>query len=94
MGLAVLPARLAEEISLMEDAILNGKSLRDDPKLASHADWCEELIGRHPELSKDNVRAILEAEIGEVFLKVLTDAGVFKRDEKGREAFLRFIDSI
>ena len=94
MGLAVLPARLAEEISLMEEAILQGKSLRDDPKLAPHADWCEEVVSRHPELSSDNVRAILENEIGEVFLKVLTDAGVFKRDEKGREAFLRFISSI
>ena len=94
MGLAVLPARLAEEISLMEEAILQGKSLRDDPKLAPHADWCEDVVSRHPELSKDNVRAILEAEIGEVFLKVLTDAGVFKRNEQGREAFLRFIDFI
>ena len=94
MGLAVLPARLAEEITLMEDAILSGKSLRDDPKLAPHADWCDDVVSRHPELSADNVRAILEAEIGEVFLKVLTDAGVFKRNEQGREAFLRFIDFI
>ena len=94
MGLAVLPARLAEEITLMEDAILSGKSLRDDPKLAPHADWCDDVVSRHPELSKDNVRAILEKEIGEVFLKVLTDAGVFKRDENGKDAFLRFIDFI
>ena len=94
MGLAVLPARLAEEITLMEDAILSGKSLRDDQKLASHADWCDDVVSRHPELSKDNVRAILENEIGEVFLKVLTDAGVFKRNEQGREAFLRFIDFV
>ena len=94
MGLAVLPARLAEEITLMEDAILSGKSLRDDPKLAPHADWCEDVVSRHTELSKDNVRAILENEIGEVFLKVLTDAGVFKRNEQGREAFLRFIDFV
>ena len=94
MGLAVLPARLAEEIILMEEAILQGKSLRDDPKLAPHADWCEDVVSRHPELSRDNVRAILENEIGEVFLKVLTDAGVFKRDTNGREAFLKFISSI
>jgi UDPglucose--hexose-1-phosphate uridylyltransferase len=94
MGLAVLPARLAEEISLMEDALSCGKSLRDDPRLAPHADWCDDVVSRHPELSSDNVRQILEDEIGEVFLKVLTDAGVFKRDEKGRDAFLRFIDFI
>ena len=94
MGLAVLPSRLAEEIKLMEDALVNGKSLADDPRLDPHANWCTELVSRHPELSGENVRAIIESEIGAVFLQVLTDAGVFKRDEKGREAFLRFIDFV
>ena len=94
LGLAVLPARLAGEITLLEDALVSGKNLRDDPRIASHADWADELISRHPELSKDNVRRILEDEIGLVFLKVLMDAGVFKRDENGRAAFLRFISQI
>ena len=49
---------------------------------------------RHTDLNKDNVIDILKDEIGEVFLQVLLSAGVFKDDEKGREAFKRFTDSL
>jgi len=37
-------------------------------------------------------RKALEAEIGDIFLEVLTHAGVFKTCDKGFEAFERFID--
>ena len=37
---------------------------------------------------------ILKKEVGEVFVHVLEDAGVYKCTEEGREAFLRFIKSI
>ena len=33
---------------------------------------------------------ILMQEVGNVFVEVLEDAGVYKRDPKGKEAFLRF----
>jgi UDPglucose--hexose-1-phosphate uridylyltransferase len=44
----------------------------------------------HPELDEGNCMDILRHEVGLVFAGVLEDAGVFKRDEKGREAFARF----
>jgi UDPglucose--hexose-1-phosphate uridylyltransferase len=94
MGLAVLPARLADEIVLLEKAILDGTDLRSDDRLASHADWAEELKKNHPELCEDNARTILENEIGAVFTKVLLDAGVFKRTPDGAAAFERFADVI
>ena len=94
MGLAVLPARLAEEITLLEDALLASKDLRSDPRLSIHADWADELILAHPEFSKENASEIIKMEIGKVFLQVLCDAGVFKRNEEGRAAFIRFINSI
>ncbi len=37
---------------------------------------------------------ILKKEVGIVFGQVLEHAGVYKRDEKGQAAFMRFIDSI
>ena len=37
---------------------------------------------------------ILKKEIGIVFMKVLEHAGVYKCTEEGRQAFLRFIDSV
>ena len=94
MGLAVLPARLSKEIVLLEDALLNGKDLRATPELASHADWAEEVLKAHPEFSADNARHILEQEIGKVFLEVLCDAGVYKRNAEGQAAFQRFIDTL
>ena len=94
MGLAVLPARLATEIVALEEAILNGESLEASPPTASHAEWANEVIKNHPELSRDNARAILEQEIGKVFLEVLMDAGVYKRNEEGIAAFDRFVKSL
>lgn len=91
MGLAVLPARLANEIVALENAILNGENLENIPETASHASWARGVVERHTELSAENVRKILEQEIGEVFLEVLCDAGVFKRNEEGKIAFDRFI---
>ena len=94
MGLAILPARLAEEIVLLEGALLSGADLRSDAKLASHADWAEQLMKDHPEFNKENASNIIKDEIGRVFKQVLLDAGVFKRDEKGRADFMRFVAKI
>ncbi len=94
MGLAVLPARLATEIVELEEAMLSGKNVRDISSIASHADWADEVLKSHPEFSAENARAVLEEEIGKVFLKVLLDAGVFKRDADGKAAFTRFIKTL
>jgi UDPglucose--hexose-1-phosphate uridylyltransferase len=45
-------------------------------------------------MNESNVRAIIEEGIGEVFSKVLLDAGVYKRTPEGKAAFMRFIDHI
>ena len=37
---------------------------------------------------------ILHKEIGDVFMQVLEDAGVYKRTEEGKAAFERFLDVI
>jgi UDPglucose--hexose-1-phosphate uridylyltransferase len=94
MGLAVLPARLANELAVLEKAILDGADLDAVPETASHAEWARDVVRRHPELNPENARKILEDEVGEVFLMVLMDAGVFKRDGEGQAAFDRFVDSI
>ena len=91
MGLAVLPARLKRELAELEDAILKDKPLTDD--LQKHADWVEELKSRCT-FTADNAGTILKMEVGKVFAKVLTHAGVFKRDPKGVAAFERFVDYV
>jgi UDPglucose--hexose-1-phosphate uridylyltransferase len=94
MGLAVLPARLAEELEAVKEAILCGKDMAADPKTASHEKWAKELTGRHPELDSENAMDIIRSEVGAVFEQVLCDAGVFKRDSQGTAAFMKFIDHI
>ena len=93
MGLAVLPARLLTELEALKQAMLSGADLRADERTASHADWAEEIMARRP-FSEENAEQVLREEVGVVFEKVLEDAGVFKRDEKGRAAFRRFLDSV
>ncbi len=93
MGLAVLPARLKTELKELETALVTGGDLRATPTLASHADWAEELKGRYS-FTSDNAEEILRQEVGVVFMRVLEHAGVFKRDAAGREAFLRFAQSV
>lgn len=92
MGLAVLPARLAKSITAIKDALLCGKNLNDIPELAQHAAWSEQVLRDHPEFCENNAIDILKQEIGKVFLAVLCDAGVFKRDADGKAAFMRFVD--
>ncbi|MBR3919742.1 MAG: hypothetical protein IKJ59_13590 [Clostridia bacterium] len=94
MGLAVLPARLAKEISLLEDAMLNDENLYACPELTHHAEWAEEILKCYSDFCKENARVILEQEIGKVVLEVLEDAGVFKRNDEGKNAFTKFIKTI
>ena len=42
-------------------------------------------------ITKDNIDEIIRLEIGKVFVQVLECAGVYKTDDNGREAFVRFI---
>lgn len=94
MGLAVLPARLKEELALVAEGIVQGKDLSADPRTASHADWAQKIQADHPELNQDNALTIVQQETGKVFAEVLEDAGVFKLDPNGRKAFKRFIAAV
>ena len=94
MGLAILPARLKQEMEVLADAILTGKDIRSIDILEKHADWAEEFLPKYEDINADNVMDILRAEIGKVFSKVLEDAGVYKRDEAGQKAFMRFVSSL
>lgn len=94
MGLAVLPARLKAEMAALEDAILKGDNIRADETLEKHADWVESFLPGYPEVNVENIHAIIQKEIGLVFMQVLEDAGVYKRTEDGQKGFARFIDSM
>ena len=94
MGLAVLPARLKDEMAELADALVNGTDLRATETLASHAEWAEGFLPKYDKITKDNVMDILHEEIGLVFNEVLQDAGVYKCTPEGRKAFERFIAAV
>ena len=94
MGLAILPARLKEEMELLAEYLVEKKDIRSCEALEKHADWAEKIVPLHPELNADNVMDILKEEIGKVFVGVLEDAGVYKCTEEGREAFARFLKTL
>ena len=91
MGLAVLPARLKEEMELLAEYLVEGKDIRANEMIEKHADWAEGFIEKYDAMTPENVMGILEKEIGKVFVSVLEDAGVFKCTKEGLEAFKRFI---
>ena len=94
MGLAVLPARLKEEMELLEEYILTGRDVASNEQLEKHAAWVQEFLPKYETITKDNLHEILQKEIGLVFTHVLEDAGVYKWTQEGHEAFLRFIRTI
>ena len=93
MGLAVLPARLKDELSAVADCLVNGGDLRADERTAKHADWAEGFRDKY-EFTTENALGIVRKETGVVFAKVLEHAGVYRRDESGKAAFLKFLDSV
>ena len=93
MGLAVLPARLKTELAAVAEGLLRGADLRADELTAAHADWAEGFAKNY-ELTPENALDVVRHETGLVFAKVLEHAGVYKRTEAGRAAFLRFIEAL
>ena len=90
MGLAVLPARLKKEMSMIEDAILTGKDLRSIEEISKHADWIDEWKDSYDLSSSSGINEALRTETGKTFAKVLECAGVYKNDED----FMRFINTL
>ena len=88
MGLAVLPARLKEELEEIKKYLLNKPS--EVPTY--HQKWAEELKEKYVEHM--DVTQLIQEELGYKFIRILEDAGVFKQDETGMKAFERFIRTI
>ena len=93
MGLAVLPARLKDELGELARRLASGEDLMVSPLTEKHAPWAGELKKRYT-FTAENADEIVKKEVGEVFKTVLEHAGVFKRDEEGKAAFLRFAASV
>ena len=91
MGLAILPPRLKEEVEQVA-AYLVG----EDVSVADyHQEWADELKESNPGL-RDKAQAleIVQESVGNIFARVLEDAGVYKQTKEGQEAFMRFVEQV
>ncbi len=93
MGLAVLPSRLKGELTDLAQALAEGRDISSDEALSKHAPWVEGLKKQYA-FTRENALDILKEETGKVFAGVLEDAGVYKNDPRGREAFLKFVEAV
>lgn len=93
LGLAVLPARLKDEMEMLKPYLLGEKvNIYEDEVMKIHGDWCHEIQKKHTNINKDNVDEIIRDEIGEVFTKVLEHCGVLKINDT--KAIERYLDSL
>ncbi|MFV0394797.1 MAG: UDP-glucose--hexose-1-phosphate uridylyltransferase [Coprobacillaceae bacterium] len=93
MGLAILPARLKEELKLLEICLLGEDVISNYDILQKHQDWYQDLLQNYT-FTKDNIKDILKQEVTIKFVQVLEDAGVFKMNEEGIQAFETFIKKL
>lgn len=93
MGLAILPARLKEELTQLKACLLQESTIDSFPDLKKHYDWYEQLQQMYT-FTKENIDAILKNEVASKFVSVLENAGVFKMDEQGIDAFISFVESV
>ena len=89
MGLAILPPRLKGELAEVENYLTNQYNEIAD----YHKAWADDLKAS-VDISPDNVHQVLQKAVGQVFVRVLEDAGVYKRSQEGQAAFHRFLETI
>ena len=93
MGLAVLPARLKDELNILKSYLLDKvEDISNDEIVTKHSEWYNYLTKKYDNINAENVDEILRNEVGIKFATVLSHAGVFKRDESGFNAFDKFIN--
>ena len=91
MGLAILPPRLKEELKQVQDYLLG----RESTVATYHQPWADDLKATHPAITEEaEAEALVRESVGQIFARVLEDAGVYKRTSEGQAAFRRFVATL
>ena len=99
MGLAVLPGRLEKELDtiakiLCGELTYNRTEAEKNDEINKHIPWIERMMSEASSLTYDEAKELLKKEVGDIFAKVLEDAGVFKRNEKGQAGLEKFLSTV
>ena len=90
MGLAILPARLKEELSQLGNCLLGRADIDAYPQLEKHRTWYQELLSQ-PAFTTQNIQKRIKQSVAEKYVQVLEDAGVFKMDDNGLCGLMCFV---
>lgn len=90
MGLAILPPRLKAELAEVKKYLLGQAS----QVAAYHQPWADRLKTEHPVVTEETAEEVIRASVGQIFARVLEDAGVYKRTPEGQAAFMRFVEFV
>ncbi len=101
MGLFILPGRLATETMAIKD-LLTGVTPLDFKAIADESHHLHKHLGMIAQLTATNGTSMKDEKAGDVITdyinetceKILDCTAVFKSDEKGQEAFDKFIKSV
>jgi len=89
MGLAVLPARLDEELQLIKDVLQ--KNIEIPEQIIHHKQWIHYLKTTY---STQDITQFIQDEVALKFISVIEDSGVFKQTPEGITAFTNFTKEV
>ena len=89
MGRAILPGRLKSELEEVKKYWMG----QDNKMVISHKEWADQIKAEQ-NITAENVDAVMQQALVEVFEQVLQDAGVFKNNADGDEGWDKFITAL
>ncbi|MBE5761079.1 MAG: UDP-glucose--hexose-1-phosphate uridylyltransferase [Clostridiales bacterium] len=92
MGLFILPGRLKTELKAVENALCGMGSMEDVADI--HKPWFDYISKKYGKLSAEEAEKAVRAELSIKCARVLFDAGVYKLNEEGFNAFMRFWNAL
>lgn len=98
MGLFILPGRLQREcgeiVKYLTGERTDKEYLEPESTLFKHKGMIEELVADAPKgISAEEGDKLVKRYIGNVCRQILDNTAVFKKDEKGKAAFFRFMET-
>jgi UDPglucose--hexose-1-phosphate uridylyltransferase len=90
MGLAVLPARLKDEMEDLKPYLISGDKIDASLDLYKHQDWLESIRQKYEVIQAGQVDEIIQTEIGYKFEAILSHCGVFK----DVSSFMKFVETL
>nr|WP_229106423.1 UDP-glucose--hexose-1-phosphate uridylyltransferase [Paenibacillus sp. 1001270B_150601_E10] len=98
MGLAILPARLQASVAAIVPLLTGSvqwesmrNTMTEEDPLHVHRAWIDELLTRFgTAMTELEAETAIKQDMGRLFVEILGQAGVYKQDDAGRQAFYRF----